>query len=72
MSIRLTPPPEREFPAGRLQQRKEQLVSQIHGASDRNSVAPSAANPCGSPPHSPSPASSAAAAYAGLRAHAGP
>ncbi len=33
MSIRLTPPPERQFPAGRLQQRKEQLVSQIHGAS---------------------------------------
>ena len=29
MSIRLTPPSEREFPAGRLQQRKEQLVSQI-------------------------------------------
>jgi len=33
MSIRLTPPPERDFPAGRLQQRKEQLVSQIYGAS---------------------------------------
>jgi hypothetical protein len=33
MSIRLTPPPERDFPAGRLQQRKEQLVSQISGAS---------------------------------------
>jgi hypothetical protein len=33
MSIRLTPPPERDFPAGRLQQRKEQLVSEIHGAS---------------------------------------
>ncbi len=32
MSIRLTPPPEREFPAGRLQQRKEQLVSQISAA----------------------------------------
>jgi hypothetical protein len=31
MSSRPTPPPEREFPAGRLQQRKEQLVSQIHG-----------------------------------------
>jgi hypothetical protein len=31
MSIRLTPPPERDFPAGRLQQRKEQLVSQISG-----------------------------------------
>ena len=30
MSIRLTPPSEREFPAGRLQQRKEQLVSHIH------------------------------------------
>ena len=29
----LTPPPEREFPAGRLQQRKEQLVSQLYGAS---------------------------------------
>ncbi|MFL5914861.1 MAG: CU044_5270 family protein [Gaiellaceae bacterium] len=29
MSIRLTPPPERDFPARRLQQRKEQLVSQI-------------------------------------------
>ncbi len=29
MSVRLTPPPERDFPAGRLQQRKEQLVSQI-------------------------------------------
>ena len=32
MSIRLTPPPEREFLAGRLQQRKEQLVSQISAA----------------------------------------
>ena len=31
MSIRLTPPPERDFPAGRLQQRKEELVSQISG-----------------------------------------
>lgn len=30
MSTRLTPPPERDFPAGRLQARKEQLVSQIH------------------------------------------
>lgn len=30
MSTHLTPPPERDFPAGRLQQRKEQLVSQIH------------------------------------------
>lgn len=29
MSNPLTPPPERDFPAGRLQQRKEQLVSQI-------------------------------------------
>ena len=29
MSFRLTPPPERDFPAGRLQQRKEQLVSEI-------------------------------------------
>ena len=29
MSIHLTPPPERDFPAGRLQLRKEQLVSQI-------------------------------------------
>lgn len=33
MSMRLTPPPERDFPAGRLQQRKEQLVSQIYGTS---------------------------------------
>jgi hypothetical protein len=33
MSIRLTPPPEREFPAGRLQQRKEQLVSELYGTS---------------------------------------
>lgn len=33
MSIRLTPPPERGFPAGRLQQRKEQLVSQIYAES---------------------------------------
>lgn len=33
MSIRLTPPPERDFPAGRLQQRKEQLVSELYGAS---------------------------------------
>ena len=33
MSIRLTPPPERVFPAGRLQQRKEQLVSELYGAS---------------------------------------
>jgi len=32
MSFHLTPPPEREFPAGRLQQRKEQLVSEISGA----------------------------------------
>jgi hypothetical protein len=29
MNIHLTPPPERDFPAGRLQLRKEQLVSQI-------------------------------------------
>lgn len=29
MSVRLTLPPERDFPMGRLQQRKEQLVSQI-------------------------------------------
>jgi len=36
MSIRLTPPPERDLPTGRLQLRKEQLVSQIYG-----SVAPS-------------------------------
>jgi hypothetical protein len=41
MSIRLTPPPERDFPAGRLQQRKEQLVSQIDGAS----VAPTQHHP---------------------------
>lgn len=32
MSIRLTPTPEREFPAGRLQLRKEQLVSEISAA----------------------------------------
>lgn len=32
-SSRLTPPPERDFPAGRLEQRKEQLVSEIYGAS---------------------------------------
>jgi len=31
MSERLTPPPEREIPPGRLQQRKEQLVSQLDG-----------------------------------------
>jgi len=30
MSFSLTPPPERDFPAGRLQQRKEQLVSEIY------------------------------------------
>lgn len=30
MSTTLTPPPERDFPAARLEQRKEQLVSQIH------------------------------------------
>jgi hypothetical protein len=39
MSSSLTPPPERDFPAGRLQQRKEQLVSQLSGAS--TFVAPS-------------------------------
>jgi hypothetical protein len=33
MSIRLTPPPERDFPVGRLEQRKEKLVSEIYGAS---------------------------------------
>jgi hypothetical protein len=33
MNSPLTPPPEREFPAGRLQQRKEQLVSQLDAAS---------------------------------------
>jgi hypothetical protein len=33
MTIRLTPPPERDFPAERLQQRKEQLVSRIFGTS---------------------------------------
>ena len=32
MSIDLTPPPERDFPTGRLQQRKEQLVSQFEAA----------------------------------------
>ena len=32
MSIRLSPPPEREFPTGGLQRRKEQLVSQISAA----------------------------------------
>jgi len=31
MSFRPTPPPERDFPPGRLQQRKEQLVSEIYG-----------------------------------------
>lgn len=30
MSTHLTPPPERDFPAGRLHARKEHLVSQIH------------------------------------------
>ena len=29
MSTGLTPPPERDFPAARLQQRKEQLVARI-------------------------------------------
>jgi len=33
MSIRLTPPHERDFPTGRLRQRKEQLVSEIYGTS---------------------------------------
>jgi hypothetical protein len=33
MNICLTPPPEREFPARRLQQRKEQLVSHIDSLS---------------------------------------
>jgi hypothetical protein len=37
MTNRLTPPPEREFPAGRLQQRKEQLVSQIQADHPRRS-----------------------------------
>lgn len=32
MSTRLTPPPERDFPTGRLRQQKEQLVSEISGA----------------------------------------
>lgn len=32
MNTRLTPPPERDFPTGRLRQRKEQLVSEIYGA----------------------------------------
>ena len=35
MSFHLTPPPEREFPPGRLQQRKEQLVSEISAAPAR-------------------------------------
>ncbi|HEX6952409.1 MAG TPA: RNA polymerase sigma factor, partial [Gaiellaceae bacterium] len=34
MSFRLTPPPERDFPAGRLQQRKEQLVSEIYATAE--------------------------------------
>ena len=46
MSIRLTPPPERDFPAGRLQQRKEQLVSELYGASAAPSPALPAASPC--------------------------
>ena len=29
MSFRLTPPPERDFPPGRLQRRREQIVSEI-------------------------------------------
>ena len=32
MSVQLTPPPDRDFPAGRLQLRKEQLVSHIFTA----------------------------------------
>ena len=39
MSGNLTPPPERAFPTGRLQLRKEQLVSHIH-AEQPHSVAP--------------------------------
>ena len=39
MSNGLTPPPERDFPAGRLQQRKEQLVSEI--SSDSTVFVPS-------------------------------
>jgi len=35
MSLRLTPPPERDFPAGRLEQRKEQLVSEIYASTAR-------------------------------------
>jgi len=35
MSTQLTPPPERDFPRGRLQQRKEQLVSQIQADAQR-------------------------------------
>jgi len=37
MSDRLTPPPDRDFPAGRLQLRKEQLVSQIFTTSQTSS-----------------------------------
>ena len=49
MSNGLTPPPERDFPAGRLQQRKEQLVSQISADSSVFVPQPSAATPrvCG-------------------------
>jgi hypothetical protein len=36
MSFRLTPPPERDFPAGRLQQRKEQLVSEIYASAAKS------------------------------------
>jgi hypothetical protein len=36
MSTSLTPPPERDFPAARLEQRKEQLVSQIHSEHQRS------------------------------------
>ena len=36
MSFPLTPPPERDFPAGRLEQRKEQLVSEIYASPARS------------------------------------
>jgi hypothetical protein len=35
MNVKLTPPPEREFPAARLQQRKEQLLSRIEAEQRR-------------------------------------
>ena len=35
MNVNLTPPPEREFPAARLEQRKEQLVSRIEAEQRR-------------------------------------